>query len=157
MAALFINVNDAGLFRWSAGQTASLVSCSLTDELAGKNQSILTNVSISYNETVQFFQSFDDLIHYFYFGKGLGTIRFELMCFQYCEGGQPPGLGKMISKIGENRGKLVSLNMGPVRVAGILMDFTVSLSPDPTPIWTITATLGMTQHNLKKPNIQGSC
>lgn len=157
MAALFIPIDDSSIFSASAGNSAGLVTCSLTDGVAGQNQSILTNVTVSYNETVQFFQSFDDLIHYFYFGQGLGTIRFEIMCFQSCNGGDAPGLGEIISSIGSNRGKLVTLDMGPLHVEGILTDFSVSLTADPIPIYTVVATLGMTNNGLPKPQISASC
>ena len=156
MASLFIALDDNSIFQKSAGTTASLVSCSLTDDIAGLNSSILTNVTVNYNETVQFFQTFDDLIHYFYFGQGLGSIRFEVMCFQDCSG-SAPGFQKIVQTIGQNRGKAVTLNMGTIQVEGILTDFTVSLTADPVPIYTICATLGMTNNGLPKPSIDASC
>ena len=130
-----------------------------SDLLSGIDSSqyvtILTNVSIQHNETVQFFQSFGDLINYFYFGKGLGQIHMELICFMDCN--SAPGLQKLWTTIGQNRGKEVSVSMGPIFVKGVLMSFMVSAVAEPETHFIISIDLGMTDSNLTKANITGSC
>lgn len=157
MAAIFLPIDDdSGIFKHSCGNSSNLISCSLTDRIGHGTSSILSAVSVTFNETVQFFQSFDDLVHFFYFGQGLGSIHLEIMCFQNCGGGMP-GLQAVINKISQSRGKLVSVDLNAVRVEGVLLEFSVSLVADPVPIYTIAINLGMTKNGLQKPNIKGSC
>ena len=110
MATIFVPLSNNDVFAGAVGPSASLVHCSLTDGIDGNNFSILTNVSISGTETLQFFQSFDDLIHYFYFGKGLGQIRFDIMCFFDCNG-NAPGIKEVWQQIGSARGQIISVDI----------------------------------------------
>src|ERR1700733_11447406 len=36
---------------------------------------VINSVEVTNNETIQFFMTFDDVIEYFYFGKGIGNIN----------------------------------------------------------------------------------
>lgn len=156
MAAIFFQYTDKGIFKNSIKPGGTLVQSDLLSGLdTSQYVTILTNVTIQHNETVQFFQSFGDLINYFYFGKGLGQIHMELMCFMNCT--TAPGLQKLWTAIGQNRGKEISVSMGPIFVKGVLMSFSVAAVAEPETHFMISIDLGMTDSNLTKANITGSC
>lgn len=156
MAAVFVKL-DNDIFMTTAGSPTSFVKCDLIDSSIGSDQfMLLTNFQTTFNEVVQFFQSFDDLIHYYYFGKGLGQIRFDLMAFFNCEG-TAPGLKTLYTSIGSKRGKKITLDFMNIHVEGILMEFTIAATAEPLPHFQISITLGMTDSNLTPPNIPGGC
>lgn len=158
MAAVFLTLGD-DIFMTTAGTPTSFVSCDLldADSLFAPGQCmLLSNFSTTFNEVVQFFQSFDDLIHYYYFGKGLGQIRFDMMAFFNCSG-DAPGLRNLYESIGSKRGKKVTLDFMNVHVEGILMEFNITALAEPLPHFQISIALGMINSNLTPPNIQGGC
>lgn len=156
MAAIFFKYSNKGIFKNSITPGGTIVQSDLLSGITdAKYVTILSSVTVQHNETVQFFQSFGDLINYFYFGKGLGQIHMELMCFMDCS--DAPGLQKLWTTIGQNRGKEVSVAMGPIFVKGVLMSFSVTAVAEPETHYMISIDLGMTDSNLTKANITGSC
>ena len=161
MAALFFKYSNTGIFKNSVGTGGKIVTCD--DLFAGvvgeaSAVTILTAMSISHNETVQFFQSFGDLIHYFYFGRGLGNIHFELMCFLDCNTrDKAPGVTKLWDKIGSSRGKKITVSFDGIAVTGVLTGFNVSAVAEPETHFIVSIDLGMIDSKLKKANITGAC
>jgi hypothetical protein len=158
MAAIFIPLDDGGVFKGSMGNSANLVTCDMLNAILYNQAqfSILTNVTVSGSEVVQFFQSFDDLIHYFYFGQGLGQIHFDLTCFFDCSD-NAPGLDTMWALMGATRGKKVTVNIGRIQVVGVLMDYTISLTAEPIPMYNISINLGMISNSMTPANITAAC
>lgn len=160
MAALFFKYTDTGIFKNSVGAGGKIVNSDLLEGIVDTPDAvtILTSVSITHNETVQFFQSFGDLVHYFYFGRGLGQIHLELMCFLDCKSkDSAPGLKKIWDKIGEKRGKKIDLTFDAVTVSGVLTNFNISVVAEPETHFIISLDLGMIESNLPNANITGSC
>lgn len=160
MAALFFKYSDSGIFKNSVGAGGKIVNSDLLSGIAGEESAvtILTGVSITHNETVQFFQSFGDLVHYFYFGRGLGQIHLDLMCFLDCKSkDSAPGVKKLWDKIGQKRGKKIDLTFDSITVSGILMSFNISAVAEPETHFIVSIDLGMIESNLPNANITGSC
>jgi hypothetical protein len=155
MGAIFVTTGDDILKAYSGN--AALIKSDLTDDLGQDNLSILTGASVVYNELIQFFQSFDDLIHHYYFGKGLGQIRLDLMCFTDCNSGNAPGIASIVAKIGKIRGKKVDFTIGTEQVTGVLMEFNISAQAEPLPHFIVSITLGMVDHTLPKAKITAKC
>lgn len=155
MAALFYQFGNNGLFKNSVGAGA-LMFCDELDEFSASstNMSIVTDIGIHVQETIQFFQSFDDFIHYYYFGKGLGNITINMLFFQDCNSGTAPGLIKILQKLGEIRGKIINVSIGNIVFSGVMMDFTVTAIAEPETHYAISINLGMTDHTLQSPQVQ---
>lgn len=158
MAALFFKYSNSGIFKNSVGPGGKIVTCDLIDDLiSSSGVSILTNMSITHNDTVQFFQSFGDLVHYFYFGRGVGQAHFELMCFLSCGSDQAPGLQKLWSKIGDKRGQKITVAFNSITVTGILTNVSITAVAEPETHYLVSFDLGVIDSNLKKASITGSC
>ncbi len=158
MAALFFQYSNSGIFKNSVGPGGKIVNCDLFDGIINESGvSILTSMSVQHSETVQFFQSFGDLVHYFYFGRGVGQIRFDLMCFLKCQSDQAPGIQKLWSSIGGKRGQKVTVSFNSISVTGILTGFNITAVAEPETHYLVSIDLGMIDSSLKKSSVTGSC
>lgn len=158
MAAFFHNSNGDGIFKNSVGMGEIAISDAfdqLNDGSTG-TLAIITDVAISARETVQFFQSFDDLISFYFFGKGLGAISLNLMFFLDCSGKSPgssaPGLDRLMTLLGSIRGTLTDFSVGSVTFSGVVTDFTVQVASEPETHYLVNINLGMTDHTLEQVN-----
>lgn len=157
MGALVYNFGNDCLFKNSVG-TGQLMFCDVLDDFAASstNVSVVTDIGINVQETVQFFQSFDDFIHYYYFGKGLGTITVNFLFFQECGSGvSAPGLNKLMQTIGGIRGKPTDFSIGNITFTGVLRDFTITVISDPETYYAVSMNLGMINHTLQTPEMEG--
>jgi len=154
MAAIFYQYGNNSIFKNSVG-TGALLFCADLDDFSASssNMSVVTDIGIHVQETVQFFQSFDDFIHYYYFGKGLGSITINMLFFQDCTSGTAPGLAKILQRIGEKRGKTLDVSIGNVVFTGVLMDFSITVMSEPETHYAISLHLGMTDHKMQAPSI----
>lgn len=120
--------------------------------------SIITDVSINGNETIQFFQTFDDLISFYYFGKGLGNISLTMMLFCSCDSNNAPGLDKVLERIGQIRGSFVDFSIGKVTFSGVLTSYNVQMVGEPVLHFIVNINLAMIDHTLEAPyKNQTSC
>ncbi len=152
MAALFHKFSSDQIFKNSVGN-GTLAICSALDQFNSdpSNVSIITDVSVRATDTIQFFQSFDDLIHYYYFGKGLGNISFNMMLFQSCGGADAPGVPKLLAALGQMRGQETQVSVGNIVFVGVLTDFTLSIQSEPETHYIVNINLGMIDHQLSSP------
>jgi hypothetical protein len=158
MAALFYNYGDNGLFKGSVSSHATPAFVSIFSELVGEDSlCIITQVGITMTETIQFFQTFDDLIHYYWFGKGLGNITIQGMLFTNCEG-DFPGMPIFLTMIGQQRGKLIECHMGGVTFKGVMQDCNITLTSEPETIANFSISLAMTENTLPPADpVEPSC
>lgn len=140
------------MFKNSVG-SGTLAICSALDQFNSDpgNVSIITDVQIQAADTIQFFQSFDDLIHFYYFGKGLGSIGFNMLLFQGCDSSSAPGVPKLLSALGDMRGQKTEVSVGNVMFVGVLTGFSVSIQSEPETHYAVSIQLGMLDHKLKTP------
>ena len=175
MGAIFHNYSDKGMIKNSVGGGAVPVSTDLFSGWFMFNQvqadylTIITEVSITNNDVVQFFLSFDDFIHHYYFGKGVGQMRISGMFFTDCGGfftnagvvnaaGGMPGLGHFYKVLGEKRGTVVTISTdGGMWFKGVLTDCTVTFVSEPETMASFTINLGMIDHSLINPGFKGGC
>lgn len=147
MAAIFYYGNN-GVFKGSVGSAAAPANISVFDKLVGKdNLCIITQIGITMTETTQFFQTFDDLIHYFWFGKGLGNISIQGMLFMDCHG-KMPGLDPLFKAIGQQRGKLITCTMGSILFKGVIQECNVTMVSEPETMVSFSISLAMTENSL---------
>jgi hypothetical protein len=158
MAALFYNFSGDSMFKNGIG-SGGLMFCSDLDDFSGSssNMSIVTDISVRVQDTIQFFQSFDDFIHYYYFGKGVGSITVNLLFFQDTSN-SAPGVSKILQKLGEKRGKTTEVSLGNVAFTGVLTDFTLTAMSEPETHYAVSINFAMIDHKLPSANITGgSC
>lgn len=140
------------MFKNSVG-SGTLAICSALDKFNSdpSNVAIITDVVVRAADTIQFFQSFDDLIHFFYFGKGLGNISFNMLLFQGCDSNSAPGVPKLLQELGKMRGQKTEVSVGNVIFVGVLTDFTVVIQSEPETHYAVNINLGMIDHKLESP------
>lgn len=161
MAAFFHNAGNNNIFKNSVGMGEVVVSDAF-DQLNGQGStlSIMTDVAINVRETIQFFQSFDDFISFYYFGKGLGSISLNLLLFLSCDGNGPgntaPGMERLMSLLGSIRGQLTDFSVGNVSFSGVVTDFTIQIASEPETHYMVNINLGMTEHTLEQVNFPSS-
>jgi hypothetical protein len=159
MAALFYNFGSDNIFKNSVGSGALMFSDDFDEfSASSSNLSIVTDIKVSVNETVQFFQSFDDFIHYYYFGKGLGSVTVDFLFFQSCDSNDAPGVSKLLAKIGQKRGQIINISIANVVFSGVLMDVNIAVTAEPETMYAISINIGMTDHQLPSANLDNpSC
>lgn len=149
MGAIFYKFSDNQMFKNSVG-SGGLAVCSALDTFneEASNISIITNVGFHVAETIQFFQSFDDLVHFFYFGKGLGSVTFNMLLFLGCDSSEAPGLNKLLESLGNMRGKETEMHLGNIAFTGVLTDFSITVESEPETHYLATINLAMINHQM---------
>lgn len=154
MGAIFYNFGGGSILKNSIG-SGTLSICTAFDTFNnGQNLSIITEAGITVSDTIQFFQSFDDFIHYYYFGKGLGNIVFRMLLFCSCQSTTAPALSQLLTALGGIRGQPVTVSFGNVAFTGVLLEFNITVLAEPETYYDVSITLGMVDHQL--PSAQPS-
>lgn len=157
MAAIFYNYSDDNMFKNSVSSGAAPISTNLFEDLQNENMlCIISQISITHNDVVQFFMTFDDFIHHYYFGKGVGSISISGMIFTNCQGGMP-GLLAFYQRIANVRGKEVIMSTPGVTFTGVLLDCNVTMVAEPETMASFTANFAMVNSNLSSPTFPSSC
>ena len=87
MPAHFFTYSGGDLFKTSGGGGAYLVRIPQIDSLIGTNGlAVYTNGTLQLSETLQYFLTFDDVVKYIHFGKGVGSVTVEGIMFSNCFG-----------------------------------------------------------------------
>ena len=154
MAAVYVyNTEGADLFKGGVAVLSSVRLQFLEDLLsnltAGRdgNLTIITELSMQNSETVQFFLTFDDLISWFYFGKGMGSISIRGLMLTNDKG--TPGLPVLLSTTMRNlRGQQVGVSIGNAVFSCVMTNFTLHMTQDPTPVAEFVLNLNIVDHNL---------
>ena len=164
MAAIFYDTGKAGDIFRSNMQAPDIVQIDFLQSLLTTPQLqsamiVLSNVEVSNNETVQFFMTFDDVVQYFYFGKGIGQITVNGTIFSNFDSGcneQMPGIQLLYKAIGTVRGQkvLVSFGTGGPTFQGVITSFRTSLSPEPVLVADFSISISVVDHSGFEPSKQ---
>lgn len=115
--------------------------------LTPANLAIVTELSMQNAETIQFFMTFDDVISWFYFGKGMGQMTIRGLLLTNESG--TPGLPVLLQDVMKTtRGKSVQVSLGNAVFRCVMTSFNLSMSQDPSPIVEFTLGLNIVGHNL---------
>ena len=88
MGAVFVSLKGGDIFKNTPG--SHLIKVPKIDNILGKSGlALYTQVSVQLAETLQYFLTFDDVIKFIHFGKGLGNITAEGILFSDCSGTIP--------------------------------------------------------------------
>lgn len=157
MAAIFYKpaLNDNTLFK-SGMQINMAVRIPFLDNVIGsRGFSVVNEVTINNRDTIQYFLTFDDLISYFYFGKGLGTISINGTMFSDCTG-DFPGIGLFNSRIASVRGTKQNVSFGNAVFAAVISSFTVRASGEENLV-EFNIIMDVVDHSLRPPRFSPAC
>lgn len=114
---------------------------------AGSTLTIITELSVQNSETIQFFLTFDDLVSWFYFGKGMGTMSIRGLMLTNDSG--TPGLPALLSSsMSRLRGRSVGASIGNAVFTCVMTNFSLHMTQDPSPVVDFTINLSIVDHSL---------
>ncbi len=155
MGAVFYSLDtEKALFKGGFPVISPVEIDFLSDLVNERTMAIVTSIGIQNTETIQFFLSFDDLVSYFYFGKGIGTISIAGILFSDCEGNIPSMSKKSTDKnsfyglIGNRRGQEVIVSAGEYSFTGVISSFSTNTMAEPDTMSEFQITLQMIEHTL---------
>ena len=149
MGALFYNYSEDNIFKQNISSASAVAHISIFEDLVSEdNLCIITEIGVGISETVQFFLTFDDLIHYYWFGKGLGSISCQGLLFLGCDSDVFPGVSTLLNAVAAHRGKPITCSIGPFTFTGVLVDCQLSVVSEPETMAQFTLNIAMTEHSL---------
>lgn len=104
---------------------------SLYGEEGAKQLTFITDVSIDNSETIQFFLTFDDVIRYFWFGKGMGNLIINGLIFPACDS-KVPGINNLYETIAKLRGEKIKISLTPVVLIAVITNHRLNILTEPT-------------------------
>lgn len=148
MAAIFYKYTNKGLFKLNQGtSTAAPARISVFPNTATSNNlTLITGISIRTNEIIQTFTTFDDAIHYFHFGKGVGSMVISGVVFMDCSGNMP-GLALIYGVTSKIRGVPIVVSTGNYTFTGIINDISMNIVSEPDTMAEFTLQLIMTEND----------
>jgi hypothetical protein len=130
MPAAFVDASG-GIFG-KGGGAEGLVSIPAVNDIVSStgNLAVYDSVSVQVNDTIQFFLTFDDVVKYVFFGKGIGSVVAEGTMYSACGAGVP-GLRACSAAVGQLRGKKLPMSLGGFAVSAIFTSAQVSVISEP--------------------------
>ena len=144
MAAIFFT-SSAGnntIFRSGFAVNNSVYIPFLQNLIGSESQLIVTEVTMQHRDTLQFFNTFDDFVNYYYFGKGLGSMAISGMVFSDCLG-QFGGLYDLQNTLAYIRGSTQNISFGNVAFQAVMNAFTLRASADMSALHSIDFNIQM--------------
>lgn len=160
MAAVFYNsaISNNSLFKGDIAVVNAVQVDFLSNFVGPNTMAIINSVGVTNGDIFQYFITFDDVISYFYFGRGIGNINITGMIFSDCRG-QMNGLNNLyIGAIGPARGRPVNVSVGRTIFRGVLSNFSTTTVAEPTYMTEFSLTMQVLTHNIPVyANAAGLC
>lgn len=148
MPAHFFSYSGGDLFQSGGGGGAHLVNIPGVNSLIGRGGlAIYTSASLQLSETLQYFLTFDDVIKYIHFGKGVGSVSVEGIMFSNCSG-DVPGANKFAGIYSGLRGNVQTLSIGGATVKGVLTGGGITVISEPDTMAQFVFTFAIVDHQL---------
>lgn len=145
MAAFLYTYNGRDIFN-SNVRYSSPVATAFDD--MERELGLLTSVSASINESIQYFLTFDDIISYLHLGKGVGQINIEGIALPNCNYDMP-ALKKFFSIVSRNRGKEMTVSFaGGGTFSGPLVSASCAVVGGDVTVANFAAQIAVTSHSL---------
>lgn len=155
MAAVFYTLAPNVKFFQDSVPAITSVSIPFLRNLAGVNDSVITEFAVRNTETIQFFLTFDDAISYFYYGKGLGEVNIGGLLFTDANG-KLNGLQNYHDMIGRNRGKEIQISVGWMGLTCVLNGYNLDIVPDEL-LGKFQLSLTVINHTLRQNRMKAVC
>ena len=101
----------------------------LNDLVSAGGLAIVTEVGMQNKETMQYFLTFDDVINYFHFGKGLGSFSISGLMFSDCSNNFI-GVDTFNQTIANLRGSTQVITFGSRHFWCVMSSFTIRASAE---------------------------
>ena len=158
MAAIFYKpLVGTEFFKGDLHLVSSVYVDFLQNFIGSDSLAIVTQVGIQNSDTIQYIMTFDDVINFFYFGKGMGSITISGMLLSNGNGELPGAYRFHNDVIGSARGKRVKVSMGNTVFVGVISNFGINVIADPN-VAEFTISLSVVNHNIPNPvNAVSNC
>jgi hypothetical protein len=148
MAASFYTASGNDLFLNQAGGATSLISIPAMDGIIGETGlAVYNEVSVQLGETLQYFLTFDDVIKFIHFGKGLGNILVNGSLFSDCSDNMP-GLQPYFGAFSEMRGEVTTITIGGRAFTVVVSNANLTIVSEPTTMAQFQFAFSVVNHNL---------
>lgn len=148
MAAIYYTSSTKDVFKNGIDFKAPINISILSDVFqTPDNLALVTSVALQSTEVIQFFLTFDDVINYLFFGKGLGSLTISGILFCDCSG-NIPGLGTFMTSYGKSRGQPVQMSIGSVVFEGIISNLACTLIAEPDTMMEFTLQVSLIKNSL---------
>ena len=148
MPAAFFTYSSGDIFKQNTGSGQTLLTIPEVDNIVGEAGLALYNsVSLQIGDTIQYFLTFDDVIKFIHFGKGVGSLVVEGTLFGDCSG-NIPGLSKFKQALAALRGKEQDADIGGIAVTVIMTSAQVNIVGDPDTMAQFNFTFSVVNHML---------
>ncbi len=148
MPATFINLSGGDLFKRRGGGASHLVKIPGIDSLIGASGlAIYDSISVQLGETIQYFLTFDDVIKFIHFGKGVGNITVGGTLFSDCTG-DVPGLSMLFSSFQGIRGKELTVTVGQQSFTSVVTNVNINLVSEPDTMAAFQVVFSIVNHNM---------
>jgi hypothetical protein len=147
MAASFLALSRTDMF-YSGGAATYLLGIPAVDALLSNvGLALYDSVTLQIGETIQYFLTFDDVIKYIHFGKGVGTITVEGTMFSDCDG-YLPGFAIFNNGVSALRGKTQVVSLGGRAFTVIMTNAAINVVGEPLTSAKFTFTFSIVNHSL---------
>jgi hypothetical protein len=142
MGAYFYSYNNNDVFQTTQSDGSIIQIDFLNSVVTNANLIMYTSVGIQTSEIIQYFLTFDDVIDYFHFGKGLGTVIATGIIFAD-KNQNLPGVNALYSAFGSVRGKTVKVSLGSYGATAVVVSSSVDVVGEPDTMAQFTITLNI--------------
>jgi len=148
MAAVLVNVGGNDIFKREAGDASHLIKIPKVDDVIGQaGLAIYTDVTLQLGETIQYFLTFDDVIKFIHFGKGVGNVVANGILFSDCKS-NIVGLPKILGAIRGLRGEETQVLIGSETFTSILSSASINITGEPDTMANFQVVFSIVNHNL---------
>lgn len=142
MSAYFYTYRGNDIFQ-TAQSDGSIVAIDFLDQVVGPDNLIMyDSIGVQTSEIIQYFLTFDDVIDYLHFGKGLGNVIVNGTIFSDCDENLP-GVNALYDAFGAVRGKTVKVSFGSYAAVAVVVNSSVNVVPDPATMAPFSITLNI--------------
>jgi hypothetical protein len=142
MAAYFYTFNGQDVFNTTRSDGSILQIDFLDNVVTDDNYIMYTSLAVQTSEIIQYFLTFDDIIDYFHFGKGLGNVVVNGMIFSDCNCNLP-GVDALYSAFGSVRGQSVKVSFGSYAATAVVVNSSVEVVGEPDTMASFSITLNI--------------
>lgn len=147
MAATFYSLTSGDIFSSGGGATHLISIPSVDSIVTPTGIAIYDNVTIQVGETIQYFLTFDDVIKYIHFGKGVGSVTAEGTMYSDCIGNLP-GLSRFTSAVSALRGQTTTISLGGAGFTVVMTQASISITGEPLTSAKFNFTFSIVNHGL---------
>jgi hypothetical protein len=148
MAASFYTSGGNDLFQRQSGGATSLISVPSIDSMIGQTGlAVYTEVTVQLGETLQYFLTFDDVIKFIHFGKGLGNIVVNGTLFSDCSSNMP-GLQLYFEGFSALRGQQTEITIGGRAFTVVVANANLTIVGEPDTMAQFQLVFSVVNHNL---------